>query len=168
MILNSGELIRSYRKRKGLTLKELGDKVGLSDQAISQYERSLRTPNIFILQKICSELNLPIEYLSYDYLPVPTPEQIDENERLMLDTQINLFIDDVDRLKVDLMCKVIESFNYSIEIDKNIVVITDNVTDKTYAIIPKDEFINISEVFSWNAEGLVNNLKHKYNEKRSL
>ena len=57
--MDNGKLIRSYRKKKGLTMKELGYKVGVSEQAISQYERSLRTPNTVTLQKICRHLSLP-------------------------------------------------------------------------------------------------------------
>lgn len=56
--MNIGENIRKFRKSKKMTLKELGTKVGLSEQAIGQYERGERQPTILILSKISSELNV--------------------------------------------------------------------------------------------------------------
>lgn len=58
--MNIGENIRSIRKRKKLTLKALGIKVGLSEQAIGQYERGDRNPSIEILNKIAVALGVPI------------------------------------------------------------------------------------------------------------
>lgn len=40
-----GQALRSKRKNLGITIKELGSKVGLSEQAISQYELDKRTPD---------------------------------------------------------------------------------------------------------------------------
>lgn len=163
--MNTGELIRSYRKRKGLTMKELGNKVGVSEQAISQYERSIRTPNVAILRKICSFLNLPVEDVASAFPPIPTSEDIDINPNLVIESQIEQFFDDVDKIKIKLMCKLFASFNYSLDIDENIVNVVDNVTDSIYATIPRKEFIGMSEVFYCGTEGLINNLKYKYSCK---
>ncbi|MDU1602808.1 MAG: helix-turn-helix domain-containing protein [Clostridium sp.] len=62
-----GENIRKLRKNKKLTLKDLGLKVDLSEQAIGQYERGDRTPNLEILNKIAEALDVSIfEFLSLE------------------------------------------------------------------------------------------------------
>lgn len=164
--LNNGDIIRTYRKRKQLTMKELGQKVGVSEQAISQYERSIRTPNIIILQKICNALNLPIENLAVELPIIPTDNDIDKNPNLALDTQINIYIDDIYKVKVKMLCKMFEFFNYEVEIDKNIALIIDKVTDETYVEMTLNEFIYMSEIYFWQAQGLVDNLKYKYDSKK--
>jgi DNA-binding XRE family transcriptional regulator len=63
VILQIGSKIRELRKSKNLTQKELGNKVGLSEQAISQYERDERQPNIEILSKIAASLGTNIDKL---------------------------------------------------------------------------------------------------------
>ena len=62
-----GENIRKLRKNKKLTLKDLGLKVDLSEQAIGQYERGDRTPNLEILNKIAEALDVSsFEFLSLE------------------------------------------------------------------------------------------------------
>ncbi|PIH05214.1 helix-turn-helix domain-containing protein [Clostridium combesii] len=61
--MNIGENIRRIRKSKGLTMKQLGEKINMSEQAISQYERNLRTPNTKLLFKIANVLEIPPESL---------------------------------------------------------------------------------------------------------
>ncbi|EPY2302240.1 MerR family transcriptional regulator [Clostridium sporogenes] len=61
--MNIGENIRRVRKSKGLTMKQLGEKINMSEQAISQYERNLRTPNTKLLFKIANILEIPPENL---------------------------------------------------------------------------------------------------------
>lgn len=50
--------IRELRQKQGLTMKELAEKVGVTEQAISQYERNIRKPNTETLNKIASALNV--------------------------------------------------------------------------------------------------------------
>ena len=42
--MRTGELIRKYRKMRGLTQTELAEKCGLTDSAIRNYELGNRTP----------------------------------------------------------------------------------------------------------------------------
>lgn len=163
--MDYGKLIRSYRKKKGLTMKELGYKVGVSEQAISQYERSLRTPNTATLQKICRHLSLPIEKFSLKFPTIPTDEEIANNPELELSTQIDVFCDDIYRSKVKLLCNAIKSFNYTVEIDKNNVFIMDNLTCEVLLEIPTNQFYPISELFYNTTEGFINGLKNYHNSK---
>ncbi|UZP03353.1 helix-turn-helix transcriptional regulator [Clostridium botulinum] len=63
--MNIGENIRIIRKERKLTLKDLGSKVGLSEQAIGQYERGDRSPNIEVINKIAIVLGVNTNELIY-------------------------------------------------------------------------------------------------------
>lgn len=59
--MGMGETLRSLRIKEGLTMKELGLKVGVTEQAISQYELNKREPSDEILFKILETLNFNFE-----------------------------------------------------------------------------------------------------------
>jgi transcriptional regulator with XRE-family HTH domain len=54
-----GEKIRIIRKRKGLTQKELGERLGVSDMSVRRYENA-ENMQIDTLEKIANALNVPI------------------------------------------------------------------------------------------------------------
>lgn len=56
--MNTGELIRFYRKRKHLTQAGLGEAAGLSEPAIRNYELGNRTPDRDQLEKISKALGV--------------------------------------------------------------------------------------------------------------
>ena len=58
-----GEKIKRYRKERGLTQKELGEKCGIADSAIRRYELNGARPKIETIQKIANALDIPVEYL---------------------------------------------------------------------------------------------------------
>lgn len=58
--------LKIFRKKKGLTQCALGEKINVSGEAICQYEKGKRKPNIYILRKISKELNCTIEELIED------------------------------------------------------------------------------------------------------
>lgn len=55
--------IREIRKKCGLTMKELGDRVGVSESAISQYETGKRQPDYETLLKIADYFGVSVDYL---------------------------------------------------------------------------------------------------------
>lgn len=55
-----GKFIASLRKEKGLTQQELGDKLFVTDKAVSKWERGLSFPDITILEKLAFELNADV------------------------------------------------------------------------------------------------------------
>ena len=61
-----GERIREFRKQAGLTQKELGERMGVSNVNIGQYERGLRNPRLPQLKKIADALNIPFDLLVSD------------------------------------------------------------------------------------------------------
>mgnify|MGYP000452984180 CR=1 FL=1 len=56
--MNTGELIRFYRKRKHMTQAGLGEAAGFSEPAIRNYELGNRTPDRGQLEKISKALGV--------------------------------------------------------------------------------------------------------------
>lgn len=61
-----GERIRTYRLQAGLTQKQLGEKLGVSNVNIGQYERGLRNPKLPQLKRIADALEIPFDLLISD------------------------------------------------------------------------------------------------------
>lgn len=55
--------IAETRKKKGLTLRQLGDMVGLGDNTISRYETGKREPKLETWQKLADALGVSVPYL---------------------------------------------------------------------------------------------------------
>ncbi len=55
-----GKFIAYLRKEKGLTQQELGDKLFVTDKAVSKWERGISFPDITILEKLASELDAEV------------------------------------------------------------------------------------------------------------
>ncbi|MBD2752624.1 helix-turn-helix domain-containing protein [Spirosoma validum] len=56
-----GELIKQTRKEKGLTQKELGEKIGVSESMINKYESGKQNPTIATLSKIIEALGVRLK-----------------------------------------------------------------------------------------------------------
>jgi transcriptional regulator with XRE-family HTH domain len=56
----TGLLIAGLRKEKGLTQKELADKLGVTDRAVSKWERGLGCPDISLLDDLSRILDISI------------------------------------------------------------------------------------------------------------
>ena len=55
-----GEFIHEKRKEKNLTQKALADKIGVTDKAVSKWERGLGCPDVAILEVLANELGVSI------------------------------------------------------------------------------------------------------------
>lgn len=53
-----GEKIKYFRKKKGLTIKDISEKTNLSIGFISNLERNLNSPSVSNLQQICEVLEI--------------------------------------------------------------------------------------------------------------
>lgn len=58
-----GELLKRLRSNAGLTQKQLADKIGISKNAVSYYEQSLRCPSSDILIKISKVFRVSADFL---------------------------------------------------------------------------------------------------------
>lgn len=80
-----GKNIASLRKAKKLTQQQLGDKLFVTDKAVSKWERGLSLPDITILENLAKELDTDI----YDILQIEKENDIDI-ESLLVDERKNL------------------------------------------------------------------------------
>lgn len=71
-----GENIRNIRKSKRLTMKDIANKLDMTEQAISQYERNIRTPNTKLVLKIADILNVSPQQIDPD---IPIWQEFDNN-----------------------------------------------------------------------------------------
>lgn len=56
--MNFGDKLKEERKKKGISQKELGQKLGVSQAMIAQYEKGDRTPKIETIKKIAKALEV--------------------------------------------------------------------------------------------------------------
>ena len=59
----SGKFIAKLRKDKRLTQEQLAEKMGVSINAVSKWERGLSFPDVSLLKKLCNELGISVEEL---------------------------------------------------------------------------------------------------------
>ena len=57
--------IRKYRNDKNITQKELANKLGITQQMMSNYEKGYSTPNINLAKKIAIELESDVENIFF-------------------------------------------------------------------------------------------------------
>ena len=60
---NFGENFRNLRKRRSLTQKELGMKIGLSKAVVSKYENGMGYPTYDVLIRIAQYFGVTTDYL---------------------------------------------------------------------------------------------------------
>ncbi|HCO48651.1 MAG TPA: XRE family transcriptional regulator [Spirochaetaceae bacterium] len=62
-----GDKVRTVREKRGLTLREVAEKVGVSESMVSQIERNRVSPAIDTLLALADALDIDLEYLFADY-----------------------------------------------------------------------------------------------------
>lgn len=58
-----GEMVRTLRSEKGLTQLELAQRMGVTDKAVSKWERDLSIPDVGSLPKLAEELGVSVDEL---------------------------------------------------------------------------------------------------------
>jgi len=58
-----GEIISTLRKEKGMTQKEIADKLGITDKAVSKWERDIAFPDTATIPKLAEILDISVEEL---------------------------------------------------------------------------------------------------------
>ena len=79
-----GRNIKNARKRKGLSQKQLGELLHVSQAAIGQFENEKSTPKLETVEKIATALSIPMSDLLELGSNTPTPSYEDASflERL--------------------------------------------------------------------------------------
>ena len=82
--LKIGKFIADCRKRKNLTQMQLAEKIGITDKAISKWERGIAMPDSSIMLELCDILGISVnELLSGEKINMENNEQ--KNEQLLLE-----------------------------------------------------------------------------------
>ena len=61
--MSIGKNIAKFRKQLNLTQEELGEKLGVTNQAVSKWESAVSMPDVMLLPKIAEALNITLEEL---------------------------------------------------------------------------------------------------------
>ena len=79
-----GRFIAVRRKRANLTQLQLADRLGITDKAVSKWERGITMPDTSIMLELCDILGISVnELLSGEKINMENSSQ--KNERLLLD-----------------------------------------------------------------------------------
>ena len=82
--LKIGKFIAECRKQKSLTQMQLAEKLGITDKAISKWERGIAMPDTSIMLELCDILDISVnELLSGEKISMENNNQ--KNEQLLLD-----------------------------------------------------------------------------------
>ena len=82
--LKIGKFIADCRKRKNLTQMQLAEKLGITDKAVSKWERGVAMPDTSIMLELCDILSISVnELLSGEKIDMENNNQ--KNEQLLLD-----------------------------------------------------------------------------------
>ena len=73
-----GMMISSLRKEKGMTQLELAEKMGVTDKAVSKWERDLSFPDINTLPKLAETFNVSVDDLMQ--VKTKTTEKINKHK----------------------------------------------------------------------------------------
>lgn len=80
--MTSGEKIASLRKAKGMTQAELGEKLNVTFQAVSKWERGESYPDFEMMTRIAKLFEVSLEYFSEEGETAEKPEQEEKKEML--------------------------------------------------------------------------------------
>ena len=79
-----GKFIAECRKQKNLTQMQLAEKLGITDKAISKWERGIAMPDTSIMLELCEILGISVnELLSGEKISMENNDQ--KNEQLLLE-----------------------------------------------------------------------------------
>ena len=79
-----GRFIAECRKKANLTQMQLAEKLGITDKAVSKWERGVAMPDTSIMLELCDILNINVnELLSGEKINMENTDQ--KNEQLVLD-----------------------------------------------------------------------------------
>lgn len=104
--LTMGDRIKEARKKLRLTQEQLGEKLDVTVEYISQLERGLRLPSMQLFIKLIEALDVSADHLLQDEVPIRkayNDPQIDRKlknltpkQRAALDAIINAYLEHVD------------------------------------------------------------------------
>lgn len=83
-----GKFILQLRKEKGMTQKDLARQLGVTDQAVSNWENGRRMPDLSLFKPLCETLEISVNELILGE-KVPKEKQKETSETVLLNTLKN-------------------------------------------------------------------------------
>lgn len=160
-----GKFIAKLRKEKNMTQSELAEKIGVSINAVSKWERGLNFPDVSLYKKICDELNVSIEELINGE---KNPKQLSiENKTIVSKKKTKkiltilaaiLFITLILTVFYNLKLKInlVNDFDYLYEETLNFI------KEKEFAENPDSKYKDFNVFYSYHGFGIEKNNNYKY------
>ena len=82
-MINFGNTIRTYRKKKDLTQVELALRLGIEPTYLSAIENGRRDPSLTLVRQIGKAISVPPEILFWD--AIQTEDVVSEKDRRVVD-----------------------------------------------------------------------------------
>lgn len=82
-----GKFISELRKEKGLTQKDIGDKLNITDNSISKWERGINAPDIYYLGPLSEILGVSVKELLNGERNKRKKKKKDDNRKIILETK---------------------------------------------------------------------------------
>lgn len=106
--MSIGETIKEYRKRRGLTQRELARQIELSRSYLGDIESDRYNPSVKTLRKIADVLQIPTaKMFGSDDLPGDNPKDLLELIRYEKFTLNGRLANDTDRIALENILKVL-------------------------------------------------------------
>lgn len=181
MKINLGKRIKEFRKIRGLTQKQLAEKLGVTTITIQNYENNRREPNIETLKKIADALEVPM----YDLITDNEIVEISRREIIQRDKiyselrKLDDIVIDAKEKEVEFYFKQLKSLmeehsklldsiteNRKLEIinelyNDPIKLITFLIDYFTYDLMPNEKgYINKVDINKDEAINIINSLKN--------
>lgn len=117
--MSIGEQIRKYRNEMGLSQKDLGEKLGVSQAMIAQYENGKRKPKIETQREIAYAIGIPLSKLN-EKLPFGIDNDTKEGNELLVKSLI------ADGMKMNII-RDFNKLNYigQVEAEKRVKELTE-------------------------------------------
>jgi len=113
--------IKELRKKTGLSLRALAEKIGVSHNTLATYEKNNVIPTILNALKICEYFKVPVEYLIYGK---KTITDFNDADLLKLFKEIDEY-DESDRLVAkNILEKLVKNVKERKEIENNLLDIS--------------------------------------------
>lgn len=94
--MSIGKNIAVYRKNKGLTQGELGELLGVSNQAVSKWESEVSMPDVMLLPEIAKVLGVALDDIY----------ELKENKHAVLEGDDRIVVVDVEGKGAKVKCNV--------------------------------------------------------------
>ena len=78
-----GKFISELRKEKGLTQKDIGDKLNISDNSVSKWERGINAPDIYYLGPLSEMLGVSIKELLMGERKKPKRQKSENRKKIL-------------------------------------------------------------------------------------